>query len=688
MRCRQCGHENESGANFCSSCGQPLPREEEATLSLAELADRLELDEELGEALAELPAGIGMLVVRRGPERREPVRARRRRSPPSAGTPTPTSSSTTSPSRAATPPCRGPTAATRSPTSASLNGTYVDHQRVDACAAAPPRRPPDRPVRARVPRRRSARMSHDEAMRDHLSIGEVLAELQRRVPRHHDLEDPVPREPGAHRPRAHAVGLPEVLRRRPHAAALDPVPAEGELPAAEGDQGAPRRAVPSELAQLDTIDAVPGEADGSPRSSRSTSPATEVLDVGRRRAPRPGRRPTPATGARQPAVAAEPPTTREAPLASARARRRPTGAARPRSRRRCRSTTAPTTRASTPPRTPTTWRPATSCAGRRASTAAQVAQLEELRPGRAGPRGRRRRARSTTTRSRSATIAAGFFARGIEARHLRMYRTFAEREAVLFGQVLLPVRAPAQPRGPRARLQEELVELATPRAPAAHGAAPRRGARHRSPSERARPRPSTLLDEVGHRRAASHDLGARDRRRPSRRRRARRRAQGRARSSSPTSHARIPDVDVAVDFIAISRYAPDSGRVRILHDVDLELARARRRRWSRTSSTPGSRSRTSLEHLGRARAAPLDVCTLLDRPVRRIVPLEVRYVGRDDPRRVRARLRAAPGRPVPERAAGRGSRPRVVARRCPTPTSTRSTARRDAGRAPKGPVLG
>jgi Inner membrane component of T3SS, cytoplasmic domain/zinc-ribbon domain len=67
MRCRQCGHENEAGANFCSSCGQPLTREEESTVSLAELAERLELGEELGEALAELPQGIGMLVVRRGP---------------------------------------------------------------------------------------------------------------------------------------------------------------------------------------------------------------------------------------------------------------------------------------------------------------------------------------------------------------------------------------------------------------------------------------------------------------------------------------------------------------------------------------------------------------------------------------------------------------------------------------------
>ena len=67
MRCRQCGHQNESGANFCSSCGSPLPREDEATLSLTELAERLELDEELGAALAELPEGMGMLVVRRGP---------------------------------------------------------------------------------------------------------------------------------------------------------------------------------------------------------------------------------------------------------------------------------------------------------------------------------------------------------------------------------------------------------------------------------------------------------------------------------------------------------------------------------------------------------------------------------------------------------------------------------------------
>jgi DNA-binding transcriptional MerR regulator len=60
----------------------------------------------------------------------------------------------------------------------------------------------------------------------------------------------------------------------------------------------------------------------------------------------------------------------------------------------------------------------------------------------------------------AARAAAGFFARGVEARHLRMYLTFAEREAVLFGQVLLPYARQRNPDA-RARLQDELVELAT-----------------------------------------------------------------------------------------------------------------------------------------------------------------------------------------------------------------------------------
>jgi DNA-binding transcriptional MerR regulator len=59
-----------------------------------------------------------------------------------------------------------------------------------------------------------------------------------------------------------------------------------------------------------------------------------------------------------------------------------------------------------------------------------------------------------------ATVAAGFLDRGVEARHLRMYRTFAERESALFSQVLLAYQRQRNPEA-RARLQDELVELAS-----------------------------------------------------------------------------------------------------------------------------------------------------------------------------------------------------------------------------------
>ena len=71
-----------------------------------------------------------------------------------------------------------------------------------------------------LPRRRGREPRH----------GRPLAPVHRRgpqpapgrVPRRHHLQDPLPREPGPARPRAHAVGLPQVLRGRHRAAALDP----------------------------------------------------------------------------------------------------------------------------------------------------------------------------------------------------------------------------------------------------------------------------------------------------------------------------------------------------------------------------------------------------------------------------------------------------------------------------------
>lgn len=68
MRCRRCGHPNDTGARYCSSCGTPIGREDdETTLTLAALEDRQALEMELGGLLDELPEGLGVLLVRRGP---------------------------------------------------------------------------------------------------------------------------------------------------------------------------------------------------------------------------------------------------------------------------------------------------------------------------------------------------------------------------------------------------------------------------------------------------------------------------------------------------------------------------------------------------------------------------------------------------------------------------------------------
>jgi pSer/pThr/pTyr-binding forkhead associated (FHA) protein len=67
VRCRRCGHDNEHGANYCSSCGAPLDVDEDTTAALALIEDRQSLAAELGDVLDDLPDGLGLLVVRRGP---------------------------------------------------------------------------------------------------------------------------------------------------------------------------------------------------------------------------------------------------------------------------------------------------------------------------------------------------------------------------------------------------------------------------------------------------------------------------------------------------------------------------------------------------------------------------------------------------------------------------------------------
>ena len=92
----------------------------------------------------------------------------------------------------------------------------------------------------------------------------------------------------------------------------------------------------------------------------------------------------------------------------------------------------------------------------------------------------------------------------------------------------------------------------------------------------------------------------------------------------------LVDIDVVVDFIAISRYAPDSGRVRILHDVGLDLS-GRDVILVEDLVDTGLTIAYLLEHLRARGPRELDVCTMLDRSARRIVPLRVRYVGSEIP---------------------------------------------------------
>ena len=58
-----------------------------------------------------------------------------------------------------------------------------------------------------------------------------------------------------------------------------------------------------------------------------------------------------------------------------------------------------------------------------------------------------------------ARAAAPFYARAVQARHLRMYQHFAEREAALFAQVLQRYRRQRNPAA-RDRLEADLQELA------------------------------------------------------------------------------------------------------------------------------------------------------------------------------------------------------------------------------------
>jgi hypothetical protein len=64
MRCPQCAHPNEPGANFCSRCGTVIGALEAETTAMFAV---VEPEPEEEAAIAELEPGQALLVVRRGP---------------------------------------------------------------------------------------------------------------------------------------------------------------------------------------------------------------------------------------------------------------------------------------------------------------------------------------------------------------------------------------------------------------------------------------------------------------------------------------------------------------------------------------------------------------------------------------------------------------------------------------------
>jgi hypoxanthine phosphoribosyltransferase len=92
----------------------------------------------------------------------------------------------------------------------------------------------------------------------------------------------------------------------------------------------------------------------------------------------------------------------------------------------------------------------------------------------------------------------------------------------------------------------------------------------------------------------------------------------------------VTDIEVELDFLAISRYAPDSGRVRILQDLAIDVA-GRDVVLVEDLVDTGLTLAYLLGHVRDRGPRRLEVCALLDRSERRIVPLDLRYTGIEVP---------------------------------------------------------
>jgi hypoxanthine phosphoribosyltransferase len=94
--------------------------------------------------------------------------------------------------------------------------------------------------------------------------------------------------------------------------------------------------------------------------------------------------------------------------------------------------------------------------------------------------------------------------------------------------------------------------------------------------------------------------------------------------------ARALTIRPAIDFLAISSYEPDSGRVRVVKDIDTDIG-GRHVLLVEDIVDTGLTLGYLLGELGRREPASLEVCTLLDKRVRRILPTPLAFVGFEVP---------------------------------------------------------
>ncbi|MBC8365320.1 MAG: hypoxanthine phosphoribosyltransferase [Actinobacteria bacterium] len=89
---------------------------------------------------------------------------------------------------------------------------------------------------------------------------------------------------------------------------------------------------------------------------------------------------------------------------------------------------------------------------------------------------------------------------------------------------------------------------------------------------------------------------------------------------------RAVDRRLEIDFLSLSAFAPDSGRVRLTRDVGLDVS-GRQVLLVEDMVDTGLRLDFLLRHLRNHEASEVRVCTLFDRVDRRVLPVPVDYVG-------------------------------------------------------------